>query len=118
MYPTASQRVLLDKHFGCARFVYNHFLGERIEQYKATHKSDNYFAQAKSFTLLKSSDEFSWLKEVNSQTLQYALKCVDAAYVNFFQRERSVSTVQIQKESQFIRGSTALLSSWQHGGAS
>lgn len=84
MYPTASQRVLLGKHFGCARFVYNHFLGERIEQYKETHKSDNYVAQAKSLTLLKSSDEFSWLKEVNSQTLQYALKCVDAAYVNFF----------------------------------
>lgn len=51
------------------RFVYNHFLNERKEQYQANKKSDNYYAQAKTLTELKKQDETVWLKEVNSQTL-------------------------------------------------
>jgi putative transposase len=84
MYPTASQKELLDRHFGCVRFVYNYFLNDRKEQYKATGKSDNFFAQEKKLTVLKRNENFSWLKEVNSQSLQYALRCIDTAYVNFF----------------------------------
>ncbi|GAF88442.1 unnamed protein product, partial [marine sediment metagenome] len=33
IYPNRAQRVLLEKHFGCARFVYNHFLRQRIDWY-------------------------------------------------------------------------------------
>lgn len=74
----------MDKHFGCVRFVYNHFLNERKEQYQANKKSDNYYAQAKTLTELKKQEETAWLKEVNSQSLQFALRCLDTAYVNFF----------------------------------
>lgn len=31
--PSEEQKVLLAKHFGCVRFVYNHFLSERKKQY-------------------------------------------------------------------------------------
>lgn len=82
--PTQNQKVLLDKHFGCVRFVYNHFLNERKEQYQANKKSDNYYAQAKTLTELKKQEETVWLKEVNSQTLQFALRSLDTAYLNFF----------------------------------
>lgn len=84
MYPNAEQQELLGKYFGCVRFVYNHFLNERKEQYKETQKSDNYYEQAKKLTLLKKQDEYSWLKEINSQTLQYSLRCLETAYTNFF----------------------------------
>ena len=77
--PTREQKVLLDKHFGCVRFEYNHFLNERKEQYQANKKSDNYYAQAKTLTELKKQDETVWLKEVNSQTLQFALRSLDTA---------------------------------------
>ena len=82
--PTQDQKVLLDKHFGCARFVYNHFLNERKEQYQANQKSDNYYAQAKILSILKKQEDISWLKEVNSQTLQFALRSLDTADLNFF----------------------------------
>lgn len=82
--PTQDQKVLLDKHFGCVRFVYNHFLNERKGQYQANKKSDNYYTQAKTLTELKKQEETVWLKEVNSQSLQFALRCLDTAYVNFF----------------------------------
>ena len=84
IYPTAEQEVLLAKHFGCTRFVYNHFLNERKEQYQKDKKSDNYYAQAKSLTEIKKKAETEWLKEVNSQTLQFALRSLDTAFLNFF----------------------------------
>jgi len=80
--PNEDQKNLLGKHFGCVRFVYNHFLKQRQEQYQKEKKSDNYFAQAKSLTKLKK--ELTWLKEVNSQSVQHALRNLEIAYVNFF----------------------------------
>lgn len=84
IFPTAEQEILLAKHFGCTRFVYNHFLNERKEQYQKDKKSDNYYAQAKSLTGIKKKAETEWLKEVNSQTLQFALRSLDTAFLNFF----------------------------------
>ena len=84
IYPTAEQEVLLAKHFGHSRFVYNHFLNERKEQYQANKKSDNYYKQAATLTKLKKEDDTKWLKEVNSQTLQFALRSLDTAFLNFF----------------------------------
>jgi len=84
LYPNVEQEILLAKHFGCVRWVYNHFLNERKEQYLESGESDNYYAQAKTLTNLKKQDETKWLKEVNSQTLQFALRCLDTAYKNFF----------------------------------
>ena len=82
--PNNKQQVLLNKHFGCVRYIYNHFLNERKEQYEANNKSDNYYKQAKRLTEIKKNEETQWLKEVNSQTLQFSLRCLDTAYVNFF----------------------------------
>jgi putative transposase len=84
IYPNKEQEILLSKHFGCSRFVYNHFLNERKEQYQKDKKSDNYYVQAKSLTELKKTEDYNWLKEVNSQTIQFALRNLDTAYVNFF----------------------------------
>ena len=84
--PNMAQTELLAKHFGCSRFVYNYFLNQRKEQYKLTGKSDNFYAQAKTLTALKKQEETAWLKEVNAQTLQFAIRCLESAYTNFFKK--------------------------------
>jgi putative transposase len=84
IYPTAKQEQNLARHFGHSRFVYNYFLNQRKEQYQSDKKSDNYYKQAASLTKLKKEEGTEWLKEVNSQTLQFALKSLDSAYTNFF----------------------------------
>lgn len=94
--PNTEQRELLAKHFGCARFVYNHFLGERQTEYKETGKSSNYYEQAAKLTKLKNGD-CEWLKEVNSQTLQVALRNVDTAYKNFFKLHRGFPKFKSKK---------------------
>lgn len=84
IYPNKQQEEILIKHFGCSRFVYNKFLFDRQEQYKQNGKSDNYYKQAKLLTKLKKDENFKWLREVNSQTLQQSLKHLEVAYINFF----------------------------------
>lgn len=39
IYPSIKQKTLIQKTFGCARFVYNYFLAQRIEVYKSTMRS-------------------------------------------------------------------------------
>ena len=84
IYPSKKQQAILARYFGSVRFVYNHFLAERKQQYEETQHSDDYYKQAKSLTELKKQEEYSWLKEINSQTLQHALRHLETAYVNFF----------------------------------
>ncbi len=86
LYPNREQTELLAKHFGCSRFVYNYFLNQRKEQYRITGNSDNFYAQCKTLTTLKKQDETAWLKEVNAQTLQFAIRSLESAYNNFFKK--------------------------------
>ena len=82
--PNEEQIVLLNKHFGSIRFVYNHFLSERRREYETQKRTLTYVDNAKSLTQLKKQEEYSWLKEINSQSMQFSLKSLDGAYGNFF----------------------------------
>lgn len=69
------------KHFGHCRFVYNHFLRERIDFYesnkyqsKGVKKGLTYNDHAASLTKLKKQPDTIWLKEINPQSLQASLK--------------------------------------------
>ena len=59
LYPNLEQREYLVKTFGCTRFIYNHFLNEKNNQYKETKKSDNYKKQAEKLTYLKNDFKVS-----------------------------------------------------------
>lgn len=84
IYPTKEQEILIEKTFGCCRFVFNHYLEKSIKDYELTGKSNSYYENAKDLTNLKK--EVDWLKEVDSTALQQSLKDLDAAYQNFFRR--------------------------------
>ena len=84
IYPTKTQEIQICKTFGCCRYIFNHFLDERITSYKATGKSPNRFEQDKQLPVLKKS--FEWLKEVDATALQASVQTLDVAYQNFFRR--------------------------------
>ena len=84
--PTKKQEILLNKHFGSVRFVYNYFLNQRKEEYLNNKKSITYTKQSSFLTQLKRQEETEWLKETNAQTLQYSLKCLEMSYQNFFNK--------------------------------
>jgi len=86
LLPNEKQIVLLNKHFGCIRFVYNYFLNERKKEYETNKNSLNYYDNAKSLTELKKQEQYVWLNEINSQSLQLSLKHLDTAYIRFFKK--------------------------------
>ena len=84
IYPNRTQEILIQKAFGCVRFVYNYFLDKRIKAYEADKTTLTYNKCSGELTKLK--QELVWLKEPDKCSLQNALKQLDAAYQNFFQR--------------------------------
>lgn len=92
LYPNKEQETLLQKTFGCCRFVYNHYLAKRIERYQLDKSSMNYNACSADLKELKKS--FDWLKEVDSVSLQSSLKDLDLAYQNFFREVKKGSSNQ------------------------
>ena len=109
--PTRLQEILLNKHIGAGRYVYNFFLNQKKEHYqawkmnnekvetsvvenigtvdekiKAKYKGKNYNDNSAELTKMKQVEDTGWLKEVNSQSLQYSLKSLDLAYDRFFNK--------------------------------
>lgn len=84
LYPNSEQRDLIAQTFGCARFVYNHFLNLRKETYESSGETINYVKSSALLTQLKK--ELTWLKEVDSIPLQESLRDLDFAYQGFFRR--------------------------------
>ena len=80
--PTESQINQIEQTFGCARFVYNHYLKERQKRYQEGGKTFGYNACSADMTQLKK--ELVWLRVVDSTALQSSLKNLDIAYANFF----------------------------------
>ena len=87
IYPNKEQEILINKTIGCCRFVYNYYLGKRINLYKSEQKSLNYYACANDLKSFKK--EYEWLKEIDSISLQQTLKDLDRAYQNFFRRVKN-----------------------------
>lgn len=84
LYPNESQKAMIEKTFGCKRFVYNHFLAKSIEDYQFSGKSNSYNQNSKDLTILKK--DLTWLTEVDSWATQNALRDLDSAYQNFFRQ--------------------------------
>ena len=97
IYPDQKQLELINQTFGCVRFVYNHFLNQRNELYNTEQKSTTYVNQAKELTLLK--QELTWLKEVDSVSLQSALRNLDTAFKNFFSKRAKFPKFKSKKNN-------------------
>ena len=52
LYPTNTQKELINKTIGCTRFIYNHFLDEKINDYKKAGKSKTCYDQIKELPAL------------------------------------------------------------------
>jgi len=82
LYPSKEQIVLLDKHIGACRFVYNLALEVKNYAYLNQRKSLSCFELMKDLPELKK--ECEWLKEVDSQSLQQSIINLDKAFTQFF----------------------------------
>ena len=88
IYPNREQQELINKHIGCCRYVYNLCLEKKINAYKTSKKSLSSFELIKLLPSLKKEQETSFLKEVNSLSLQAAIRNLDSAYQRFFKEKK------------------------------
>jgi putative transposase len=86
IYPNREQSILLEKHFGCSRRIYNYALDRKIDHYKKTKKSLSIYQIQKEITQLKKEKETEWLNEVASQMLQQTCFDLESAFSRFFKK--------------------------------
>lgn len=84
IYPSKTQEILIHRTLGCVRFVFNHFLAVRRDEWKVNRNPLTYVKTSRLLTDLKKREETAWLSEVDSMALQEALRDLDHAYENFF----------------------------------
>ena len=99
MYPNKKQQELINKTFGCCRFVYNKYLAKRIEVYKNDKETFTYKQCSSDLTNLKK--ELNWLKEPDKFSLQNALKDLDNAYENSLKKRQDFLNLNQRKLIDF-----------------
>jgi len=87
LYPTDSQINLINKHIGSVRFVYNLALECKQMAYAGNKVNLSCFDLMSQLPELKK--ECEWLKEVNAQSLQSAIRNLDNAYTRFFKGQNN-----------------------------
>ena len=82
-YPNKHQEEMIQKTFGCCRFVYNHTLAYRKEKYDKEKESMNK-TSCNNYCNQVLKKEYEWLKEVDKFALTNAIYNMDSAYQKFF----------------------------------
>jgi len=85
--PTKEQSILLNKHIGASRFVFNLALECKQMAWAGNKINLSCFALHSQLKDLKT--ECEWLKEINSQSLQQSITNLDKAYTAFFKGQNS-----------------------------
>lgn len=102
LLPNKTQANLIERTIGCARFIYNRMLADKIKHYKDMKLSlKNTPAQYK--------NEFEFLKEVDSLALANSQRNLETAYTNFFRRIK-----QNKKEVGFPKFKSKKKCSWSY----
>jgi putative transposase len=93
--PTTEQKILIEKHIGSCRYIYNWALSLKVKSYEETGKSLSQFDINKRITSLKV--ENNWLGEVNSQSLQGMTRNLESAFTRFFREKKGFPNYKSKK---------------------
>jgi putative transposase len=99
IYPDSTQTILLNKHFGCVRYLYNWALLKKMNLYQTEGRFISRYEIQKELPSLKK--EFSWLSEVNAQSLQSALINLESAYTRFFREKKGFPRFKSKKDNRY-----------------
>ena len=104
LYPNKEQQELINKHIGCCRYIYNYGLEKKIKAYQECKKAISRFDIQRELPMLKKNEETSFLKEVNSLSLQAALASSKRrrVFLNSKQNETQGSHFKLYKTQKLI----------------
>ncbi|EME7695705.1 transposase [Salmonella enterica] len=101
--PNGQQERDMRRFAGACRFVFNKSLALQNENHEAGNKYLPYVKMAAWLVEWKKAPEIQWLKEAPSQPLQQALKDLERAYKNFFQKRASFPRFKKRGQSDAFR---------------
>jgi putative transposase len=85
-YPTPEQADLLNRTFGCVRYVWNRALAERSRAWTQEQRRVTHAETDKMLTAWKKDPETAWLAEPSKGPLQATLRHQQTAFVNFWSK--------------------------------
>ena len=91
--PNKEQKVLISKTLGCCRFLYNQMLNEKQAKYKSNDKTI-------CRTEKQYKEEFPFLKEVDSISLQQTRIDLQNSYKNFFRKLKQKQKTSLRFKSK------------------
>ena len=86
LMPDGRQASLMRRFAGACRFVFNKALALQQDNHANGGKYISYFDMSKHLTTWRNSPETPWLKDAHVHPLQQALKDLDRAYRNSFEK--------------------------------
>lgn len=101
LYPNKEQSQKIIQFCGANRFIYNKMLEERQQAYKEFKENGNLEAlwTHKYKTEVDYKNEFEWMKDVESTSLQQSRKHLIDAYNNFFKSLKQQRKGNMKEES-------------------
>ncbi|WP_106397622.1 RNA-guided endonuclease InsQ/TnpB family protein [Actinocorallia populi] len=99
-HPTEAQAAELSRTFGCVRLVYNRMLAERTRAYAGEGRRVSYAESSALLTRWKRTEELAFLGEVSSVPLQQALRHLQGAFVNFWNKRARHPAFKSKKKSR------------------
>ncbi|MFJ9447643.1 RNA-guided endonuclease InsQ/TnpB family protein [Kitasatospora sp. NPDC101235] len=99
-YPTDAQAAELSRTFGCVRLVFNKALAARSEAWTMRRERVTYNATSAMLTAWKKTEELAFLCEVSCVPLQQALRHLQGAFSNFWQRRAGYPRFKSRKKSR------------------
>ena len=100
--PNQEQKVLLEKHFGCVRFVWNWALGKKMEAYQKDKTNLSRYELQAELPKMKKGEQ-PWLAEVGSLSIQSKLEDLDKAYTSFFKKKVAYPKFKCKRNYQKFR---------------
>ena len=98
--PTPVQEGLFRQFAGARRWVYNWALERRQAHYKATGKRLSVTALCAELAALKQQPHTAWLREMDSQALQQAIRDLDLAFRAFFEKRARFPRFKAKKRER------------------
>ena len=102
LVPNQEQKVLLEKHFGCTRFIWNWALGKKMETYQKDKTNVSRYDLQAELPKMKKGEQ-PWLAEVGSLSIQSKLEDLDKAYTSFFRHKNKYPNFKSKKNRQCFR---------------
>lgn len=104
IYPNKPQEILINKTFGCCRFIYNLHLDEWNKYYESIKNlsKEEQKEKWKSFkpkTEKEWKEEYPFMKEVATQSLQQSIRNCDVAFKNFFTKKQRFPKFKSKKNN-------------------